>query len=334
MLSSLSANVFAVAIFVLVVLVIVAIGLFVFDRCFPQQAARASLGLLRAISRLRPRRIAIAGFEVAYLEGGPATSEAIVLVHGIGADKDNFTEAARTLTRRYRVIALDLPGFGDSSRDANASYAIADQVENLRAFAHALGLVRFHLGGSSMGGQIAANYAAKYPDQVISLWLLAPAGMASAQPSKVWTHYRDSGEVLLFAEDARAFPRVVRTAMAKAPPMPSCVFRVLGERGARDFALHMRIFRQMIESPPLESAARGLSTPSLIVWGQDDQALDVSGAGLLQALMPNSRVLVLQGIGHLPMMEAPGRVARAYLEFLEELAQAAPPGNARSMAAA
>lgn len=302
--------------YVLSALAIILFALFVVDRAFPAQTARAALGLMRRISGLHERRTAIPGFEIAYLEGGPATAEAIILIHGIGADKDNFTEAARLLTRRYRVIALDLPGFGDSSRDPAASYAIVDQVEHVRAFAQALGLARFHLGGSSMGGMISATYAARYPDQVASLWLLAPAGMASAKPSLIWTAYHDTGKVLLFAEDARDFPSVVRIAMERPPFMPSSVFRTLGERGARDFALHMRIFRQMIESAPLEQVAAGLATPALIVWGERDQALDVSGAGLLKALMSNARLIVMPGIGHLPMMEAPRETARAYLEFL------------------
>jgi len=107
------------------------------------------------------------GLRYVYLEGGKG--ESLMLLHGFGLNKDNFVKTARYLTPHYRVIIPDHIGFGESSHPQGADYAPPAQAERIRAFAHALGIERLHLGGSSMGGQIALTYAARYPAEVASL---------------------------------------------------------------------------------------------------------------------------------------------------------------------
>src|SRR5471030_1702940 len=138
---------------ILMVLATLAVLLIVFERLAPLTAARLGLALERRRSGLRLGDVQHQqqpGLRMPYLEGG--SGDTLVLVHGFAGDKDNFTRMARFLTPHYRVICPDLPGFGDASRDPGASYAIAAQVERLRAFldVHAPG--RIHLGGNSMGG--------------------------------------------------------------------------------------------------------------------------------------------------------------------------------------
>ncbi len=152
-------------------------GLTAFDYFAPYTSARMGLALEQRRAGLEEATARIPGFEMPYLHGG--AGEPLLLVHGFGADKNNFTRVARLLTPHYRVVIPDLPGFGEASKPADASYAIADQVERLRQFAQGLGLKRVHLGGSSMGGFIATLWAAKYPHEVASLWLLAPGGTAA-----------------------------------------------------------------------------------------------------------------------------------------------------------
>src|SRR4030095_12978584 len=95
------------------------------------QVAALSLAMVRGAANLELRSAEIAGFRIVYLEGGKG--EPLVLVHGIGADKDNWTYTSALLSKHYHVIAVDLPGFGDSSKPANAHYRIEDQVERLHA---------------------------------------------------------------------------------------------------------------------------------------------------------------------------------------------------------
>lgn len=300
-----------------------ALALTAFDRLAPESAAGLGLSIERSRSGLVEKRIdGIDGFTLHYLEGGNPNAEPLVLIHGIGADKDHFTRVARSLTSRYHVISLDLPGFGESSRILDADYSIALQVERVRIFLRKLGIASAHLGGSSMGGNISAVYAAKYPAEVDSLWLLAPGGVIGSKESIVGKTYRETGVSPLFVNSMDDFPRVKALTMSQAPWIPWSVNHVLAKRSVADFPLHQRIFKErLLASPTLNEtlAQHPITAPTLIVWGDDDRVLDVSGAGILHGLIPKAKVIVLAHIGHLPMIEAAERSASDYLAFRDSL---------------
>lgn len=293
------------------------LALFAFDRFAPATAARIGIGLDRRLSGLRRHVLQVGSVSMPYLEGG--SGAVIVLVHGFGADKDNFNRVARYLTRSYRVLIPDLPGFGEASRDAGASYAIGDQVGNLRAFLQQLGIERAHLGGHSMGGFVVAEYAARYPAAVASLWLLDAGGTAAAFNNPLFRHYLATGEMPLILQSPADIDAVLRACTVRRPLIPGSVLRLLGERGAADFALHTRIMQQITQAPFLEARLTAIGTPALIVWGEQDAVLDPSGAAALKAIMPNSEVVMMPGIGHLPMLEAPRKSAQTYLAFLRRI---------------
>ena len=150
---------------------------------FPDVAFKLLLKAERISSGLKQHSIEVEGLHIEYLEGGQG--DVVLLLHGFGANKDNWTRISRHFTPHFRVIAPDLPGFGESSRQPDSNYTIAAQADRVHAFARALGLQSFHLGGSSMGGQIAGVYTAQHPESVISLWLVAPGGVVSAAPSEM-----------------------------------------------------------------------------------------------------------------------------------------------------
>ncbi len=306
-----------------IVLLLVVIG--VLERVIPEPMARGQVALQRKISGLELKLAQIPGFDMPYLEGGPAdyTGDPLVLVHGIGADKDNFDRVAMSLTRKMRVISIDLPGFGDASKPVDGDYGILKQVERLDQFLAAANIKKAHLGGNSMGGWIVASYAAAHPDKVSSLWLIDAAGVASAKQSAVRDAYIERGEYLLFAKSREEFDRILSVVMLKPPYLPASVKHVIAERAIANYDLHTRIFRDLVkdwEKTSLEPRVNGLKTPTLIVWGEQDLATDVSSAEILHKLMPNSQVQILPGIGHLPQLEASSEVAAAYLEFRQALA--------------
>lgn len=296
------------------------LALLLFDRLLPATSARLALQLERRRAGLALAEVSLPGCSMPYLHGGSPDAPVLVLVHGFGGDKDNFTRIAGFLTTHYRVICPDLPGFGNASRDPAASYAMSDQVERLRAFLDQLGLGRVHLGGNSMGGFISAQFSAAYPERVVSLWLLDAAGTAAAQDTVLLKRYLESGEMPLLLRRQQDFAVLMRSTTHRPPYIPWSLRTTLAQRAIRDYPLHSRIMQQLTTSPLLETQYQALATPCLIVWGKQDQILNPAGAYSFQALFPHNQLQLMEGIGHLPMIEAPRRSAADYLAFRKTLA--------------
>lgn len=294
----------------LAVFVIAAIG---FVYLAPQSATRFAIDLERQRAGLVRKHIDLpGGLHYAYLEGGQG--EPLMLLHGFGADKDNFTRVARFLTPHFRVIVPDHIGFGESAHPQQADYAPIAQAARLRALAQALGIQSLHLGGSSMGGHIALTYAALAPAQVKSLWLLDPAGVWSAPESELRSIIRQTGKNPLMARSEDDFAGIFAFVMSDPPFIPRPMLNVLARERIQNFALEERIFKQLA-ADSVEERVTGLATPTLIVWGEQDRAINVATAGVLHKLMPNSQVVLMPGIGHLPMIERPQQSAQDYLRF-------------------
>lgn len=298
---------------VLVVLVVIVIAVVGFVYLAPENAGRLLLKVQRAQAGLDRKEIQLAGgLRYVYLEGGKG--DPLMLLHGFGADKDNFTPVAGYLTKRYRVIIPDHIGFGESAHPVDADYSSPAQAKRLRAFAQALGVIILHLGGNSMGGHIAMTYAALYPEEVKSLWLLDPGGVWSAPKSVMQTTMETTGQNPLLIKKEDDFVKLFKLAMSSPPYIPRPILNVLAKQRIKNYDLEQRIFKEMI-TDSVEQRVTGLATPTLVVWGSEDRLLNVEAAKILNKLMPRSQVIVMQHIGHLPMFENPKRSAQNYLEF-------------------
>ena len=259
------------------------------------------------------------GTRIAYLEGG--TGAPLVLVHGFGADKDNFTRVSRFLVPHYRVIVPDLVGFGESSHRADVDYHYAAQAQRLRAFVAALGLARVDLGGNSMGGGIVMSFAAQHPQEVASLWLIDAAGIAEAPPSELANIITTTGTNPLMITKESDFAAFMKFVMSDPPWIPGSVMDVLARERIANRDLETQVFQQ-IATDSVSGAVKGLTTPTLIVWGAEDRALSVGTVPVLQALLPNAQAVVMPHVGHAPMIERPQATAEDYIRFRERLAPA------------
>jgi pimeloyl-ACP methyl ester carboxylesterase len=298
-----------------VILLMVAVACLMLVGTIAPQAAGLWLALERRRAGLQILRADVAGVEMPYLEGG--RGDTLVLIHGFGGDKDNFTRIARHLTAHFHLVIPDLPGFGDASREPDARYDVASQVARLHAFRHALGLGRIHLGGNSMGGFIAAQYAATHADSVRSLWLLDAAGFEGAFDTPAIKRYAETGETVLLVRSRRGFDELMSTVMHRRAWVPPAVLNALAERGIRDRPLHERIFGEIGSgSPTLDAVATAISAPTLIVWGRNDRILNPNVAAHMLASIAGSELSLLEGTGHLPMVERPRRVAADFLRFV------------------
>jgi pimeloyl-ACP methyl ester carboxylesterase len=282
--------------------------------------ATMMIGLERFTSGLKRRVVQVGDHRVVYSEGGHG--EPVVLLHGFGASADSWNRFAKPLTKRYRVIAPDLPGWGASTRLESASYAYPAQVERLHQFLSALGVKRFHLVGHSMGGFIASAYAARYPEDVITLGLIAPHGMVEPEPSEL---ARDvaKGDNWLVATSHQEFDRLLNNVFAKRRYTPKVVLDYLADHAIRNAAKSAKIFAEMqTNDPPLAERLSHINAPALIIWGDQDRVLHVSCADLFRQGIKNSEVMVIPGSGHMPLVENARKCATAWLAFVDKSRQA------------
>jgi abhydrolase domain-containing protein 6 len=278
------------------------------------------IGLERFTSGLKRRVVQVGDHRVVYSQGGHG--EPVVLLHGFGASADSWNRFAKPLTKRYRVIAPDQPGWGASTRLETASYGYPAQVERLHQFLAALGLKRVHMVGHSMGGFIASAYAARYPDEIITLGLIAPHGMVEPVASKLANDVA-KGDNWLVATSHQEFDRLLNNVFARRPYAPKAVLNYLAAHAIRNSAKSAKIFAEMqTNDPPLADRLGNVTAPALIIWGDQDRVLHVSCADLFCKGIKSSEVMIIAGSGHMPLVENAGTCAKAWMAFAEKSRQA------------
>ncbi|KIP88057.1 MULTISPECIES: alpha/beta fold hydrolase [Pseudomonas] len=265
---------------------------------------------------LHERSVSVNDLNVSYYEGGPQGAETVLLVHGFGADKSTWLWFARDLTERYHVIAVDLPGFGDSGRP-HGSYDVGTQAERLAAFVDALSIRRLHLVGHSMGGHIAALYAARYPEQVTSLALMANAGIDAPRRSDFFRGLEERGDNPLVVESTLQFDQLLDWLFVAPPQLPERIHQYLAQRAVDDSAHQRVVFDHLRQRYlPLEPELPRISAPTLLLWGDQDRILDVSSIEVMKPLLADPSVVIMKGCGHAPMLERPEETAAQYLQFV------------------
>ncbi|MEC4717695.1 alpha/beta hydrolase [Noviherbaspirillum sp. CPCC 100848] len=274
--------------------------------------------LNRGIAGLEEKTILVDRHEIHYLEGG--SGDAVVLLHGIFAEKDHWVDFARPLTGSYHVIVPDLPGFGESSRMPDLQYDYAAQTELLVKMLDKLGIKRAHLAGNSMGGTIASLFAIKYPDRVASIAFIgAPHGIRSTTPSEM-DMLIDAGKAPLVARNPAEFEEMLSLVFAKRPFLPFPIIQASQSSAINNAESNHRIWLgQLKDRYLLHERIETLKHKTLVLWGENDRVFDVSGAGVLKAKLSRAEMHVLHGIGHLPMMEAPKDTSGLYTAFLRKM---------------
>jgi len=267
----------------------------------------------RGLAGLSKKSIQVDHYEIVYVEGGKG--ETVLLLHGFGGDKDNWTRFSKYLTKRYHVIVPDLPGFGESSKIWSDQYDIATQVKRLHQYAKKIGLRKFHIAGNSMGGLIAGVYAATYPDEVLSLGLLDPGGVIDREPSQLSLEI-EKGNNPLIVESVSDYDKLLDFIFVRPPYIPGPVKSYLAEMAVRSRDFNKRVFIEASPGNQLEAITEEIRTKTLILWGDTDRVFPVSSASVLQKGIGNSKVIIMKDCGHVPMIERPEETAQYYLEFI------------------
>jgi pimeloyl-ACP methyl ester carboxylesterase len=300
---------------VLLLIVLLAVSLVCCVCLAPGATTRFFINVERMHSGLERKEITLpnGGVHIVYLEGGKG--EPLLLLHGFSDDKDNFVYVAHELVQHYHVIIPDINGFGESSRPAGVSYGTAAQVERLHGFVQTLGLNQLHLGGSSMGGQISLVYALTYPKEVQSLWLLDAGGLRGVPPGDI-----EVAKKPVSANAKKKFDDDADQAMSDPPFIPKPMMDYIGEERAKNEAMEKIIGNDLSKESGLEERIKGLAIPALIVWGAQDHLINPATAEILHQLLPHSQVIIMPGVGHLPMLEKPEQSAADYIKFRTSLA--------------
>ncbi|MBM9501688.1 alpha/beta hydrolase [Leptospira sp. 201903071] len=266
-------------------------------------------------SGLEKKEIQVGSYRWTYLEGGKG--ETILLIHGFGGDKDNWTRFVRTLTGSYHVVLPDLPGFGENDRKPEDEYSILTQVARLDEFAKALGLSKFHIIGNSMGGSISGVYTATFPDKILTLGLFDSAGVKSPIPSEFSVHL-SKGKNPLVANNNEEFDYLMNFIFVKPPTIPSFLKGYFSDKSIRNREFNEKIYKEIRSQPSvLEERMKLIQTRTLIVWGDTDRVIHISSSDVLLKGIRNSTRVILKDCGHSPMLERPGETAEIYSKFLK-----------------
>jgi pimeloyl-ACP methyl ester carboxylesterase len=293
---------------------------------------------------LRIHDVHLPGRRVSTLTTGDGPD--VLLLHGLGGAKSSFFDTAATLSQRYRVHALDLPGFGASSKPMTAPYTARWFAETVLETMDTLGIERAHVVGNSMGGRIAIELGLRHPERVTSLGLLCPAVafvkrtyhpvVRLMRPELGLLPHRFAREKVsehfwgLFADPDGIDPSMADVVVDEFQ-------RIYSSAGGR-IAFLSAARNIYLEAPYGRNGFYGrlsqLEPPALFVWGSHDRVIPPAFGRHVGRWLPSAEQIVLDGCGHVPQVERAEHAADL-LEDLFERADAAAPGrhsDARSAA--
>jgi pimeloyl-ACP methyl ester carboxylesterase len=253
-------------------------------------------------------------------EGDPA-----VCIHGLGGTKASFLPTVAALAHRHRVIALDLPGFGDSDKPLVAAYDPPYFADCVLALLDELGIGRAHLIGNSMGGRVAIEFALLHPERIAKAALLSPA-LAWLRDRR-WRWLLQAPLPLLGL--IQPAPRVITEPIVRnlvpggrdgwsAAGVDEFLRSFLTPRGRVAFYEAARNI--YLDEPHGErglwSRLAGVSSETLFVWGRQDQLVPIGFRKHVERALPSARHLELD-CGHVPQFEAPKQTHAAILRFFD-----------------
>lgn len=258
------------------------------------------------------------GVRLRLRDTGPKGAPAVILLHGFGASLETWEPWAKALSAHYRVIRLDLPGFGLTGADPTGDYSDAREIKILADLMDQLGVARASLIGNSLGGRIAWTFAAKYPERVTRLVLVSPDGFASPG-----FEYGKAPKVPLMMQ---ALPYVAPRSLLKANlaiayGRPASLTDSTLTR-YRDLLLAPGVRRAiltrtgqviLVDPAPILSH---IETPTLLLWGEKDGMIPIRNADDYLRDLPHATLVRLPGLGHVPFEEDPAASLAPVERFL------------------
>ena len=272
-------------------------------------------------STLQARHIAVDGVRSLVRESGGEQGEAVVFVHGNPGSSRDWLELAGQVSAFARVVAPDMPGFGQSDKPADFEYTVTGYARYLGGLLDVLGVSRVHLVLHDFGGPWGLAWAAAHPERLASVVLIN----TGALPGYRW-HYLARiwrtpvlGELFQLLATRSGFHRLLKHGNPRGLPRDF----VDGmyddyDRGTRRAVL--RLYRAASDpnglTEQLAAVLRPLALPALVIWGRHDPYIDAAYAERQREVFPAARVVMLDQSGHWPYADDPAAVASALVPFL------------------
>ena len=266
-----------------------------------------------------------AGQRIHYRDQGRPDGPAIVLLHGSNSSLQTWEPLVKRLGGRYRIVTLDLPGHGLTGGTPDKDYGASGMVAAVDVVAAKLGLDHFTLGGNSMGGWVAWRYALAEPGRVDALLLLDAAGMPLRKGEKApesnvgfrilqyplgrWLATQITPRALV----AQSLRGSVEKQAIVDDAMIDRYWELLRFPGNREATVQRA---RMDREPAMANRVGEIGVPTLILFGKQDRLINPTAAETFHERIAGSEVVLLDGIGHLPMEEAPDATAAAISDFL------------------
>ena len=271
---------------------------------------------------LKAKTIQVGEISWAYNEGGSRQKPTILLLHGLAGNRDNWNRVAHFLTPYYHVVIPDLPNNGETKTPEDFDDSVPNVTESLRRFVEAIDVEdKLNVAGHSLGGSIATVYASQYPFDTQSLFLLNSAGIYK----KATTSYSKNPLALkqLIVSKPGDLDQVMHQVMQNPPALSHALKSAQENYLITQAARKSKLIDQLVTLNRIytpESFARltrTIEAPTLILWGKQDKIINVEVANELKSLLKRADApVILNNVGHMPILEAEQEVAAYYLPFL------------------
>jgi abhydrolase domain-containing protein 6 len=261
------------------------------------------------------------GRETPCLIVGKPRRGTLVFLHGFGDRADSFLPTARLLYEDFRIIVPAMPGFAGGWLDPSELHSFAAYARWLGDLLLQVAPERFHLMGNSLGGASALGIATRMPERLASLTLVDTAGVRVPGVSSFYDEI-ESGHNLFEVRSRAAYRRFAERVFAKPPPFPRPITEHLYSEQVRNADWYSRIIADLHVDSRLSRTEKsavvelaGLHVPTLVVWGEHDSLFPLAIGEHAAAAIPNAELHTLRGVGHVPHLESPKRLAHAFGAF-------------------
>ena len=253
------------------------------------------------------------GLTVHLRDEGPRDAPVIVLLHGSNADLHTWDEWTKRLIPQYRVIRFDQIGHGLTGPNPARRYDMNAFTDTVDRVTTKLGVQRFVLGGNSMGGGIAWEYARRHSGRLNGLILVDAGGAPDAKPKALPIGFRIARTPVLRDIMLHITPRaVIASSLHQSVSHQAIVtdemidryWEMLRYPGNRQATL------DRFTTPRKQTTSDAVACiviPTLILWGEDDKLIPVSAGRWFKKTLPHATLITYPGVGHIPMEEIPDR---------------------------